>query len=83
MNEKIIKEFYEYENEDGSKTYKIEVMACALEENEHNKIKTFIEQHGGTFTNIDADSIFARFEYKDYEKAIKMLKKLEQEGWKW
>ena len=83
MNEKVISEFYEYEKEDGSKTYKIEVMAYALDEKEHEKTRAFIEQHNGRFTRIDNDSIFAVFEYNNYENAVKMLKELEQEGWKW
>ncbi len=83
MNEKVISEFYEYENEDGSKTYKIEVMAYALDEKEHEKTRAFIEQHNGRFTRIDSDSIFAIFEYDNYENAMKMLKELEQEEWKW
>jgi len=83
MNEKVIREFYEYEKDDGSKIYKIEVMAYALDEREHEKIRAFIEQHNGRFTRIDSDSIFAVFEYDDYKDAVKMLKELEQEGWKW
>ena len=83
MNEKVIREFYEYEKDDGSKIYKIEVMAYALDEKEHEKTRVFIEQHNGRFTRIDNDSIFAVFEYNNYENAVKMLKELEQEGWKW
>lgn len=90
MNEKVIKEFYEKEEivwsgqqTECKKLYIIEVMAYALSEDEHQKIKAFIEQNDGRFTRIDADSIFAKFVYDDYENAIKMLKKLEDDGWKW
>jgi len=91
MNEKVISEFYEKEidvawsktQSEEKKIYIIEVMAYALDEREHEKIRAFIEQHNGRFTRIDSDSIFAVFEYDDYKDAVKMLKELEQEGWKW
>ena len=91
MNEKVISEFYEREEEiawsktqkENKKFYIIEVMAYALDEKEHEKTRAFIEQHNGRFTRMDSDSIFAIFEYNNYEDAMKMLKELEQEGWKW
>ena len=79
---KCIIEFYKHEGTEKT-VYRIEVLAYNLSEEEHKQIREFIEQHGGNFTRIDFDSISAEFIIEQYSEAIKLLKELEKDGWRW
>ena len=79
---KLLREFCETGSEE-SKEYIIGVSAYNLDEDEHMQVRKFIEQHNGSFSYIDADSMHAEFRLDNYDDAMNLLKTMEKNGWSW